>query len=162
MYEYIYALTIDGEKIYIGRTNDTARRYLEHLRDNSGSPKSEAIKIAKQKGKNIKLEIIATVECGSLGSMEDDEIQKVVDSGGKLLNQIGGNRNDRLTAAQRHQLNKDIQYFKATRKPKKGDVGEGWTPERQKEVNANYEAYKRGELTLEDLKKISESRTRVE
>lgn len=157
MNEHIYALKIDGRVIYIGKTVDLKRRYGEHLRDKSGSPKSIAIQNALKEGKDVLIEVIATVPRGKLGGMEDEEIQKVYDNGGKLTNQIGGNKGVQLTAAEAHQLNKAIQYHKACNKPKKGVVDPRWTLERRQQGNELYEQYKRGEVTLEQLKQYSES-----
>lgn len=156
MHEYIYALKVNDKTIYIGKTNNPDRRRREHLNDKSGSPKSEAIQKALEDGVEVVMDIIVTVKKGQLGSLEDDEIQKIINSGGKLLNQISGNKGVQMTAVEAHALNKEIQYYKACHKPKKGVQSPSWTRERQREVNRLYEAYQRGEVTLEELKEYSE------
>lgn len=161
-FEFVYVLKLEGVVFYCGKTVDTYQRHKQHLNDKSGSPKSVVIQKAIEEGKEIVLEVVHKVPRGCLEGLEDETIQELYDTGHKLTNRISGNKGVQLTAAEAREFNKAIQYHKVLQKPKKGEKGSNWTPERQCEVNANYEAYKRGELSMDDLKRISESRTRME
>lgn len=152
--EYIYVLKIDDEIIYAGQTNDVQRRFNEHKNDKSGSPKSKLMRKALKDGQKVEIEVVHEVEDGQLEGLESEVIDRLTSDGYRLTNRNGGNTgllNSRDAAV----LRKDIQEHKRRARKKPRVEGRETTVEERQAVKEALEAYRRGELSLDDLRAFS-------
>lgn len=173
MKEFIYTLCADSIPFYIGRTNDMKRRLYEHLHDKTPGAKRLYIQESIKNGKEITIESLYESENG-LGDAEYDYISNYFGEGYKLVNSKEGDQEkSTLSPIDQAILRKKIASYKANRKSKERakKAAEGFVPcdecvfgcaifcrTRAAEAKINYELYKKGVLTIDDLKEMSDDR----
>ena len=174
MKEFIYTLKVDGQPFYIGRTNNLTTRLNAHKNDKGSSKKALFIQESIKNGKEITIEPLFESEDG-LGDAEYEYITNYYGEGYKLVNSKEGDREkSTLSPIEQARLRKQIASYKANRKSKERakKAAEGFVPcdecvfgcsifcrTRAAEAKINYELYKKGVLTEEDLKRMSDERT---
>ena len=170
MKEYIYKLVANNTSFYIGKTNDPKRRLREHLNDKSSTKKAKFIQQCNNAGIEVTLEVIDEREYGRLESLECDTIEDFISDGAALLNSRGGNTG-MLSPIESAKLRKDIAAHKAARKIRInvekaskgfvacGDCNSGcriFCKSRAARAQQLYAEYKKGNITLEELKEWSD------
>ncbi|MEF8758301.1 MAG: hypothetical protein V5B36_00815 [Candidatus Accumulibacter sp. UW25] len=102
--EYVYKLECDGIPFYIGRTNNPARRLLEHKSKVLETKCSKYIQKALAMGCDITMEILQIAKKGCLRDGEESWIRALEGDGYKLTNERGGDTGMLRGAAAREAL----------------------------------------------------------